>query len=170
MLTLAAVLSGCSNSVLERPSHPQRTEAQLMAEMGDLHPSAKNIQTNEDLPICEKEGLQSRREGFFDHPTLGKHRDPDTKYLWTIDDRGVNIALELTPAATSRGYITHTNISRMARFAGEVWFISPHEVILNGHSGRFGDRARATNEQYEAALEYWELLGYKVTAVPLGQR
>jgi len=165
----AVTYLGCSSSA-ERPSHPPRPEAELMADLGELHPSAKVVQANEDVAIAEKDGLQSRRDGKFTHVVQGKHGDKATKYLWTIDDRGINCALEQTPMSNARGNITHTNISLLARFAGEAWFTGSDRVTINGHSGRFGDRASATPSQYEAATEYWERLGYKVTAIPLGQR
>ena len=165
---IAAILYGCSSS--ERPRREPRPEAELMTELGDVRPPAKTPKENEDVPIGEKEGLQSRRQGMFENVLVGKHRDRESKYLWTIDDRGINCAREATPFPTPRGHITHTNISPAARFAGEAWFTAPRQVTINGHSGRFGDRAQAVEAQYEAAVEYWERLGYRVTAIPLGQR
>jgi len=169
-LLLAASIGGCSSdSPRPAPDH-LRSEAELMADLGEPHPSAKAVRANEDVPIGPSEGLQSRKEGLFQHVTIGKHLDKATKYLWTIDDRGVNCALASTPFQTARGHITHTNISLAARFAGEAWFTGRRQVTVNGHSGRFGDRAHGTPQQYEAAVEFWERLGYQVTAVPLGQR
>ena len=163
ILATLLFLSACSHS-------EPRPEAELMAAMGELKPPAKDLQANEDVPIGENEGLQSRRDHRFENVELGKHRDKETKYLWTLDDRGINCALERTPFPTPRGHITHTNLSSKARFAGEAWFTGPESVMINGHSGRFGDRAQATKAQYEAAIEYWERLGYKVSAVPLGRK
>jgi hypothetical protein len=173
--TILLLACGCAaNPVNKRTrtadSPPLRTEEQLILDLGDLRTPAKAAQKNEDVLIGPKEGLQSHKEGLFAGVQLGKHGDPITKYLWTIDDRGVNIVLERTPFNTPRGWMTHTNISSRARFAGEAWFTSPHEVVLNGHSGRFGDRAAGTDKQYKAAVEYWERLGYEVTEIALGWR
>ena len=171
VLMLSGWIAGCSGgSPPERPAREPRPEAQLMADLGELHASAKELDRNENVPIGPKLGLQSRKEGRFSHVTIGKHGDKETRYLWTIDDRGINCALARTPFDTPRGHITHTNISQTARFAGEAWFTGSREVTINAHSGRFGDKAKATEAQYEAAVEYWERLGYTVTAVPLGQR
>lgn len=167
---LAAVLiQGCSNETTP-PDHPPRPEAELMADLGEPHPSAKTVEKNEDVLIGPKEGLQSRTQGRFENVTLGKHGDKETRYFWTIDDRGINVAPSRTPFPTPRGHITHTNISRTARFAGEAWFTARDQVTINAHSGRFGDRAQITDTRYEAAAEYWERLGYKVKVVPLGRR
>ena len=165
-LFFAAALYGCSSEAL----HQSRPEADLMADLGELHASAKAVEANEDVPIGPEQGLQSRKQGLFEHVKLGTHKDKATKYLWTIDDRGINCALESTPFPTPRGHITHTNISPLARFAGEAWFTGSREVTVNGHSGRYGDRAKATEAQYKAAVEFWERLGYKVKAIPFGQR
>jgi hypothetical protein len=165
-LLIAATLAGCSSA----PERPPRPEAELMADLGELRPPAKDLKEHEADPIDPQRGLQSRREGLFEHVAIGKHGDRQTKYLWTIDDRGINLALEMTPFATPRGHITHTNLSRTARFAGEAWFTGSHQVTINGHSGRFGDRAMGTPVQYQAAVECWERLGYTVNAIPLGKR
>jgi len=163
---------GCAGSSVH-PRGPEASvpsEAEILKKLGEPRPPATAPKQNEDVLIGAKEGLQSRKEGLFQGVKLGSRPDPATKYLWTIDDRGINIALELTPFPTPRGYITHTNISAVARFAGEAWFTGPHSVVLNGHSKRYGDRSNATTAQYEAALEYWERLGYEVTEVKLGIR
>src|SRR5262249_18715191 len=158
-LLLATSIAGCSGKDLTRANPHPRSEAELMADLGEPHPSAKKVLDNEDVPIGSAEGLQSRKDGVFDHVKLGKHLDKATKSLWTIDDRGVNCALESTPFQTARGHITHTNISKLARFAGEAWFTGRREVVVNSHSGRFGDRAQGTPQQYETGLECWDSLG-----------
>src|SRR5437868_15436242 len=147
-LPIALWLAGCGGT------HPSRSDSQLMADMGELRPSAKPAAANEDVPIGEKEGLQVRKEGLFVNVKRGVHRDPQTKYFWTIDDRGLCIALEQTLFETSRGHITHTNLSKLAHFAGEAWLTGPRAVTVNGRSGRFGDRAPGTEKQFEAALVY----------------
>tara|TARA_R110001592_G_scaffold162145_1_gene395147 strand:+ start:191 stop:553 length:363 start_codon:yes stop_codon:yes gene_type:complete len=115
-------------------------------------------------------GLQSRTAGLFDDVILGTHGDGTTKYLWTIDERGINLAQELTPWPTPRLNIVHTNISRRASIGGEAWFESTDTVILNAGSGRFGDGAGITEQHWNAAIQYWEGLGYNVKPVPFGER
>ncbi len=161
---------GCSPVQKHAKSTEPRSEEDILRSLGNPRPPAIETLENENVLIGSKEGLQSRKNGLFQDVTIGVHGDPRTKYLWTIDDRGINIALELTPMPTPRGYITHTNISPMARFAGEVWFTGPREVTINGKSKRYGDRSNVTRAQYEAAIEYWERLGYEVSGVTLGMR
>lgn len=108
--------------------------------------------------------------GGFDDVVLGTHGDDATKYLWTIDQGGVNAALESTPFLTPRGNIVHTNLSKRASIGGEAWFESADTVIINAGSGRFGDRAGITRTQWEAAIQYWKSLGHKVKAIPYGSR
>ena len=44
------------------------------ADLGELHPSAKAVKDNEDVPIAAKDGLQSRREGTFAHVVQAEGR------------------------------------------------------------------------------------------------
>lgn len=106
----------------------------------------------------------------FNDIILGAHNDLTTKYLWTIDERGINIALEKTPMPTPRGNIVHTNLSSEAYIGGEVWFIAEDRIIVNAGSGRFGDRAGVTLAEYDAAINFWKNLGYEVEIIPLGLR
>ena len=106
----------------------------------------------------------------FSNTVKGSHGDAATTYLWTIDDRGVNIALEQTPFPTPRGNIVHSNLSSEAYIGGEAWFTADNKVIINAGSGRFGDGAGITEENWHAAVRFWEELGYEVVAIPFGQR
>ncbi|GAB3832681.1 hypothetical protein [Dactylosporangium cerinum] len=117
-----------------------------------------------------EDGLQSRTDGKFDDVVHGQHGDPDTKYLWTMDDRGTNVALEKTPWNTPRGNIVHSNVSPEAAIGGEAWFTSDDSVSINAGSGRFGDGAGRTPEQWDAAVRHWEDLGYRVEKKELGER
>lgn len=90
--------------------------------LGDIKPPAFTPKLNEDIPITEQHSLQSRRQGMFEGVTEGKHRDPESCYLWTIDERGINIARERTPFPTGRGWLVHSNLSKKAYAGGEVWF------------------------------------------------
>jgi hypothetical protein len=124
----------------------------------------------EDALIGSTQGLQSRTTGTFDNVVQGRHGDSATTYLYTIDDRGVNIALEATPAATSRGNIDHTNLSDRAAIGGEAWFGPNNTVTINAGSGRFGDGAGITQQQWNNTVSYWEGLGYTVNPIPFGSR
>ncbi len=135
---------------------------------GPLRPPDRPLLTNEGSVIGPQQGLQSRQWGQFDDVTLGTHGDDATKYLWTIDERGINAAREITPWPTPRGNIVHTNLSARASIGGEAWFASNNTVIINAGSGRFGDGI--TPAQWNAAISYWRELGYDVIAIPFGQR
>jgi len=137
---------------------------------GALRSPARAILTNEGVLIDASHGLQSRTSGMFSDVILGKHGDAATKYLYTVDQRGVNIILEQTPFPTPRGNVVHTNISSTASIGGEVWFGPNNTVIINAGSGRFGDAAGITKLQWEATIKLWESLGYKVYVVPFGER
>ena len=100
----------------------------------------------------------------FTNVSTGTVNDAAKKYLWTIDERGINIALEQTPANTGRGFITHTNISSEAYAGGEAWFTGKNSVYINPKSARFGGKSM-TSEQWGAAKDAWEKLGYKVEAM-----
>jgi hypothetical protein len=135
-------------------------------------PSSRPLEENEDILIDASHGLQSRLPGAapFQNVTTGMRPDEATKYLWTVDERGVNLALEKTPFPTPRGNIVHTNLSAKASIGGEAWFGADNSVTINAGSGRFGDRAGITRQQWEAAVKLWEAVGYKVNEVPFGAR
>ncbi|PTT77864.1 MULTISPECIES: hypothetical protein [unclassified Chryseobacterium] len=142
----------------------------IYSQLGELRTSAREILINEDILINYKKGLQSSKEGLFKDVKLGEHKDESSKYLWTIDKRGINLAYELTPFPTTRGNIVHSNLSKSAYIAGEAWFISEKEIVINAGSGRFGYNSGATIEQWEAAIKFWETLGYEVNAIPFNER
>lgn len=60
------------------------------------------------------------------------------KYLWTLDQKGINICREMKKCASSRGIVLHSKISPMAVAGGEAWF-SPEEdaIYINFCSGRY---------------------------------
>lgn len=64
----------------------------------------------------------------------------------------------------------HTNISPTAAIGGEVWFEPNKTVTINGGSGCFGDNAGITEQQWQATINLWKSLGYKVNAIPFGER
>jgi hypothetical protein len=135
-----------------------------------LRPPARTILENEGVLIDQSHGLQSRTSGLFNNVQLGEHGDAATKYLYTIDQRGINVIHELTPFPTLRGNVVHSNISSEASIGGEVWFGSNNSVTINAGSGRFGDAAGITLAQWDAAAKFWESLGYGVKPIPFGKR
>ena len=144
----------------------------LLHDIGELRGPNPNreILVNEDILIDLSHGLQTRSSGTFENVVNGQYLDPDSKYLYTIDEGGVNIALEQTPFDTPRGTIVHTNISDRAVVGGEAWFGLNNTVTINAGSGRFGDGAGITESQWNATIRYWENLGYTVNPIPFGQR
>lgn len=125
---------------------------------------------NEDLLIDASHGLQSRTSGLFNEVRLGQYGEAATKYLYTVDQRGVNVVLEQTQFPTPRGNVVHTNLSSEASIGGEAWFGPKNSVTINAGSGRFGDAAGITKQQWDATIKLWESLGYKVNPVPFGKR
>ncbi len=144
---------------------------QLLQRLGRIKPPARQILPGEDIQLTPAQGLQRRISGLFSRVRLGRQGDPQTRYLWTIDEHGVNIGWELTPMGTPRGHIVHTNLSPDGAYiAGEVWFTSETEVVLNAYSGRYGvGNPETTADMFQAAVQIWERLGYTVTALPFGR-
>jgi hypothetical protein len=153
-------------SVVEHPIFDSPTVDAPNRGTGPLREPAVALKENEDVSIDSTHGLQSKTSNRFDDVLLGKYGDKKTKYLWTIDGRGINVVHQATPFPTPRGKVVHTNLSRRASLGGEVWFESPETVSINPTSGRFGAAAGMTRMQWEAAIRYWESLGYKVNAFP----
>ena len=137
---------------------------------GPLRKPAREVGRNEGILIDASYGLQSSNSQPFNYVLLGSHGEPATKYLWTIDERGINVALEQTEFPTKRKHIVHTNLSSEASIGGEAWFNGDRAVTINAGSGRFGDKAGVTPQQWEATIKMWESLGYKVKALPVGSR
>lgn len=131
--------------------------------IGPLKAPKRAVLRNEGILIGPEHGLQSRTTGRFDAVMVGSHGDAKTKYLWTIDERGVNVVHELTAFPTPRNNVVHTNLSPQAAIGGEAWFGPNNTVTINPGSGRFGDAAGITESMWRSAVKYWESLGYKVT-------
>jgi hypothetical protein len=148
--------------------------APLVAQFGSTWTPNREIQTNEDMPLTVEQGLKISTGEKFSDIMVGQHGDPKTMYLWTIDEQGVKVAWEQTYFDTPRHTIVHTNLSpKKAFFAGEAWFASDDEIVINAGSGRYGNRPDDPIEsarRYELAIKAFEALGYKVTAIPLGQK
>ncbi|MDB4623591.1 CotH kinase family protein, partial [bacterium] len=77
-----------------------------------------------------------------------------------------NLAQDKTPFPTPRGHVVHSNLSSKASLGGEAWFTSEDSVTINAKSGRFGAGAGMSRAEWDAAVRYWEGLGYKVKAIP----
>lgn len=60
------------------------------------------------------------------------------KYLWTLDQKGINICREMKQCASSRGIVLHSKISPMAVAGGEAWFSNEEDAVyINFCSGRY---------------------------------
>lgn len=118
--------------------------------------------------IGPKDGLQSRTYGRFADVATGKYGNRNSKYLWTIDAKGVNIVKERAPG---RPDFKHTNLSSRASVGGEVWFTGAKSVTINAGSGRFGDGNKNVGpKQLKQAAKIWKDLGYNVTVIKFGER
>lgn len=54
-----------------------------------------------------------------------------------------------------------------------MWFVSDDEIVINAGSGRYGYSDITPEEsawRYEIAIQMFESLGYKVTAIPVNER
>lgn len=133
---------------------------------GSLSGPARELLENEGVLIDETHGLQSRTTGRFEGVICGEYGDREGKYLWTIDQRGINLARDLTPFPTPRGHVVHSNLSSTASLGGEAWFTSEDSVTINARSGRFGASTGMSRAEWDATIRFWESLGYNVNAIP----
>jgi hypothetical protein len=100
-----------------------------------------------------------------------------TKLLWTIDDAGAHFALEQQVWDSSRGIVSHFNISQQAFFGGEAWRTGTNKLTINAASRAFGynrdfpaDLFAEAATRYQAAMRYFHQYGLEVTAVAWGKR
>ena len=121
--------------------------------------------------INSTDGLQTQYflGTLFNNVQIGVPNQVNNRYLWTIDERGVNLAIETIPIIPSaRGHIVHTNISEKAYIAGEAWFRQSDEIVINYGSGRFCSGKNAPSQELmDNAVEYFRSLGYNVTVIPI---
>jgi len=72
--------------------------------------------------------------------------DTNPPFLWVALKDRIKIILETASASKKLCLkkIKHTNITggRRAFSGGEVWFIAPQTVVVNGSSGRYGPRSK----------------------------
>lgn len=136
--------------------------------VGNLRDPARSIGQGEGILIDSSYGLQSKlpNNGGFNDVAIGTYKDSATQYLYTIDNRGINIALEKTEVA-GNSVIKHTNISSQASMGGEVWFGPNNTVTINPYSGRFGvgQPDGVSPVKWDATIKLWESLGYKVQPI-----
>lgn len=151
----------------DNSNQPGAVLSRRRADLGQLRAPAKVPLPHEAVLINQTQGLQTRRAGRFANVRPGVPGDPSARYLWTIDDRGINIVLE---KETGRQDFKHTNLSESAYIGGEAWF-DGDSVVINGNSGRFGTgNENVTTENYAAASSRWRELGYTVRPIPFGER
>jgi len=115
--------------------------------------------------IDESYGLQSRLpdSGIFEDVVLGKVGTPNGLYLYTVDNRGLNVALEAQPIGVNE-MLKHSNLSSQASIGGEAWFGGNNTVHINPNSGRYGNGQIGgyTEQQWASTIKLWGSLGYKV--------
>jgi len=139
--------------------------ASIKARLGVLKNPARPILAGEGIPLVN--GKQTRIFGTnkFDNVVTGSYGDASKKYIWTIDDNGINIGLEQTPIG-SNSVIKHTNLSPQAYSGGEAWFINQNKVHVNAWSGRFGAGANMTKAEWDASIDAFKSNGYEVIVEP----
>ncbi|MCX7050119.1 MAG: hypothetical protein NTX50_32120 [Candidatus Sumerlaeota bacterium] len=90
-------------------------------------------------------------------------RSGATKYLWVVAKANVPIALEHPSKGTtlSGERLTHTNLTggADAHTAGEIWFIDPTRIAINGGSSRYTPRSKA---ELDSVTSAFEAAGYRV--------
>lgn len=138
---------------------------ELKGQLGELKAPARAILPGEDIPLTQGKQTRVIGEGRFNNTVKGEYNDPSTKYIWTIDEAGLNIGLEQT-AIGSNSVIKHSNLSPKAYSGGEVWFTGEKTVHINAWSGRFGAGAGMSTEAWNASAKIWESQGYKVVVEP----
>ena len=113
----------------------------------------------------------------FDEQGTRSHR-----YLFTVDEGGIKVALEDAKNEKSARqfggvgeptrYLHHTNLSKEACMGGEVWFHPDGKTVtLNADSGRFGIEYNPDADEvigtltlalWESTVRLWESRGYVV--------
>lgn len=167
---VAALASGGGKKPPGPPKPPKAANDNVKFDHRKVGPLVKPAivpKPSEARLIASTEGLMSSRNSRFSGVKTGSYGDRSTKYIWTIDQRGVNIVKEIGGKTTYK----HTNLSSSAAFGGEVWFKNSRTVVINSGSGRFGDgNPNVGRSNYQAAVKAWESLGYKVEAKPFRER
>lgn len=116
----------------------------------------------EGIPYVNK---QTKVSSQFDDVVEGSYGNAETKYIWTIDNNGVNLGLEQTPIGPN-SVIKHSNLSSKAFSGGEVWFTGNNTVHINAWSGRYGAGANMSKADWDLSIDTWKNLGYDVKVEP----
>ncbi|WP_241556005.1 TIGR04388 family protein [Leptospira yasudae] len=140
------------------------TKSKIYSELGILRSPSRPVLAGEDI-ILESKLTKSIGSSKFENVVVGEYGSPSKKYLWTIDNNGINLGLEQTTIGNN-SVIKHSNLSSQAYSGGEVWFTAENEVHMNAWSGRFGAGANISEAQWKASVDAWKSLGYKVVVEP----
>ena len=103
-------------------------------------------------------------------PTSRSKPDPECRYLWVIDRRGIPHIFEerldvlRAPGCAEKKFPKHTNLTGggEASMGGEMWFATDSALYVSGGSGRYPAADRC---QLNAAVEVFESLGYDVISL-----
>jgi len=123
--------------------------------------------------LCLISGLVELPSEEFNTCVLGEvptERDnqkaDETKYLWVVAKESLPIMLEQGGTASSlqRGRLSHTNLTSGAdaHTAGELWFIEPNRIAVNGGSSRYGPRSK---HELDSAVDAFKRAGYHVASM-----
>ena len=90
--------------------------------------------------------------------------DPNNRYLWVIDERGIPYIIESPIAAIGHKPPKHTNLTGGggAYLGGELWFTSHVAIYISGGSGRYPPIG---GHQLEEAAGVFNAFGYNVTSL-----
>lgn len=132
-------------------------------------PDTTNVQFADELTIVSPEqGMKiltiSPADGInIGNPPRDRSEIGDAKYLWVVAKEEVPYALESSGQSKglSKGRLTHTNLTGGddAHSAGEMWFISNSDVVINGGSSRYKPRSIS---ELEAVAQSIKASGYRV--------
>jgi hypothetical protein len=139
--------------------------ASIKSRLTKLKNPARALLDGEGIPLINGKQTQVFGGNKFTNVVTANYGDATKKYLWTIDDNGINIGLEQTPIGTNL-VIKHTNLSPKAYSGGEIWFITSDKVHINAWSGRFGAGANMTRAEWEASIDAFKNNGYEVIIEP----
>ena len=121
--------------------------------------------------------LNSLPIGEPTNPRAGFPGDPNTRLLWTADERGVNFAVEMQTWDSGRAIPTHTNLSEQAYAAGEAWRTGPDQLTMTSASRAFGfndqlgvDLFAEASMRYESAVSFVRSLGIDANGLLFGWR